>query len=216
LQRVLEGLSLIEDGHEDVLNLSKKKKLTVQVEHRFSVNESRKERFEMTKKLAREIQRNPKKKRRGVRTCQPCEKLTEVPARRKDVAKNNIDGSPNKPVEKSSSIVTPQENMERSQKSKYLIKWALDCKDDPVIAKDPGLSPRIVYHPPAFPLPVLVTEWKTSKSTFKVTQDFVAKACVNFASLEVKGEEFLEKQKIEYENLNPETFAKVLIKRLTQ
>ena len=98
--------------------------------------------------------------------------------------------------------------MERSQKSKYLIKRALDCKDDPVIAKDPGLSPRIVYHPPAFPLPVLVTEWKTSKSTFKVTQDF-AKACVNFASLEVKGEEFLEKQKIEYENLNPETFAKV-------
>jgi hypothetical protein len=43
----------------------------------------------------------------------------------------------------------------------------------------------------------------------------VAKACVNFASLEVKGEEFLEKQKIEYENLNPETFAKVLIKRLS-
>ncbi len=77
-----------------------------------------------------------------------------------------------------------------------------------------GLSPTIVYQPASFPAPRFVTERKTPESTFQLTPDFVARACVNFSSLEDKGERFVEEQKKNFEQLNPKIFAEILIKRL--
>jgi hypothetical protein len=47
----------------------------------------------------------------------------------------------------------------------------------------------------------------------QVNAEFDTKACVNFASLEDKREEFLDISKKEFENLDPKTFVGVLVKR---
>jgi hypothetical protein len=111
LQGCFEALKHIEDGCEDIMNLSKNKKLTIEKERRFRVNESQMERFETTKKLAREIQQNPNKKRRVERkeasAYKPSNEFMEMITRRKAVSKMKLAGS-RKTVKKSSVIVAPQ------------------------------------------------------------------------------------------------------------
>jgi hypothetical protein len=61
-----------------------------------------------------------------------------------------------------------EETVEAGQESQYLIKWAFECREDPVIAQDSGLPPTIVYQPAVFPAPRFLTERKISESTFQI------------------------------------------------
>ena len=99
-------------------------------------------------------------------------------------------------------------------KSIYLIKWAFDCKDSPVIAIDPGTPQQITIEPVAFPIHLRITERQCTQSSFQVSPDFIASACMNFASLEDRGEDFVETNKVNAHTLNPDFFAKVLMSRL--
>jgi hypothetical protein len=60
------------------------------------------------------------------------------------------------PTQKGSLDKIHNEMANGNQESEYLIKWAFDCRNDPVIAQDPGLSPTIQYRPSVFPLPVML------------------------------------------------------------
>eukprot|EP00979_Chaetoceros_neogracilis_P001777 scaffold317_cov230-Chaetoceros_neogracile.AAC.11 len=98
--------------------------------------------------------------------------------------------------------------------SKYLIRWGFECKNLPVIANDPGSPRQITIAAVAYPSHVRVAELQLEMCPLEVTSDLVARACANFASLEDKGEEFAISQKANLQNLNPNTFANVLMSRI--
>ena len=100
------------------------------------------------------------------------------------------------------------------KQSKYLLKWAKECSSDRVIAQDPGDMPEVTIQPVSFPSHLQVIERELIQSPFEVTSDFVAMACANFASLEAKGEDFIDQQKANVHNLNPQVLANVLMARL--
>lgn len=55
------------------------------------------------------------------------------------------------PTQKGTMDKVENEEIAENAKSIYLIKWAFDCKDSPVIAIDPGTPQQITIEPVAFP-----------------------------------------------------------------
>ena len=110
-----------------------------------------------------------------------------------------------------------EENISENSASKYYLKWAFDRKDHVVKAgTDPGNANQVTIVPVTIPSPVRVfaDAMSTSQSSFEVTSAFVRTACANFASLEDRGEEFIEECANNLPGLNADTFAKVLMSRL--
>jgi len=118
------------------------------------------------------------------------------------------------PTQKGTMDKVENEEIADDAKSIYLIKWAYDCKDSPVIAIDPGTPQQITIEPVAFPIRLRITERQCIQSSFEVSPDFIASACMNFASLEDRGENFVETHKVNAHKLNPDIFAKILMSRL--
>ena len=98
--------------------------------------------------------------------------------------------------------------------SKYKLGQAFAVKDLPVIARVPETAPLLSDTCSNVP-PPLTTQYKDSRvSKFILTPSRVRSACIFFASLEDRGDSFVENMLTSIDILNPDTLAAALMQQL--
>ena len=127
---------------------------------------------------------------------------------------NMVDDALDVPSTKGTLEKIAEEMVPDGEKSRYHLQWAFAVKDDNVIGADPGNAPNVTMQSTNIPSPIQVTLQELSQAPSPINPDFVRKACVNFASLEDRGEDFVQNHLNNLPDLDPETFSKVLILRL--